>query len=160
MPEITIMITDKIAEVKGTPIIVCGNADYTVIFETDEEWSSYSIKTARFNYTQNGVRLHQDVQFTGDRCAVPVMTDVYAVEIGLYAGDIRTSTLARIPCERCATDDAAQHPEPMPDVYDQLLSYLENYTPATSAPFAFSDVQAVSAGGVSEDIFAIAEEVS
>ena len=50
-------------------------------------------------------------------------------------------------------------------VYDEkgkIVQYLGDVEIGTGqgAPFAFSDVQAVSAGGVSEDIFAIAEEVS
>ena len=155
MPEITIKVRDKIAQATGTPTIVCGNADYTVVFDLDAEWTPYNLKTARFNYTRDGVRLHQDVAFTGSSCTAPVMNDLYAVEIGVYAGNIHTSTTARIPCERSATGDAAQHPDPMPDVYDQLLSYLENYTPG--APFAFSDVQAVSNGMIADEI-AIAEQ--
>lgn len=158
MPEITIKVKDKIAETVGEPEIVCGNSDYTVTFDLDDEWSTYTEKTARFNYVRDGVRRHQDVLFSGSGCAAPVMDDVYAVEIGVYAGNIHTSTPARVPCVRSATDDAAQHPQPMPDIYDQLLAYLVNFPPGE--PFAYSDVLALTPGGISGDIIAIAEEVT
>lgn len=160
MPEIKITIRDKIATPTGSPAIVCGNSDYTVTFDMDSEWSPYTARTARFNYTNaDGVRRHQDVLFTGNSCAVPVMNDTHAVEIGVYAGDIHTSTPARIPCARSATDDAAEHPDPTPDVYDQLLDYLANGGGAGGGGGAMtSDVKAVSPGGVLEVIIAIAEE--
>ena len=128
MPEITIQVRDKHATALESPEIVCGNSDYTVAFDLDSEWQSYATKTARFNYVRAGVRLHQDVIFQGTGCAVPVMHDVYEVTVGVYAGDIRTSTPAHIPCVQSATDDAAEHWQPKPDVYDQLLTLLEGLT--------------------------------
>ena len=128
MPEITIQVRDKHATALESPEIVCGNADYTVAFDLDADWQSYAAKTARFNYVRDGVRLHQDVVFQGTGCAVPVMHDVYEVAVGIYAGDICTSTPARIPCVQSATDDAAEHPQPAPDVYDQLLTLLAGLT--------------------------------
>ena len=126
MPEITVKVRNKRAEVIGSPVIVCGNSGYTVTFDLDGEWSAYALKTARFNYVRDGVRLHQDVVFQGSTCAMPTMHDVYEVAVGVYAGSTHTSTAAHIPCERSATDDAAQHWDPAPDVYDQLLALLED----------------------------------
>lgn len=126
MPAIEITVAGKIAQVQGNPVIVCGNSDYTVQFTFDSEWNGYAAKTARFNFVQNGVRLYYDVLFEGSSCTVPVLNDVYEVEIGVYAGDIHTSTPVRVPCVRSATDGAAQHPDPPPDVYEQLMDYLEN----------------------------------
>ena len=126
MPEITIRVREKKAEALDDPTIICGNSDYTLTFDLDSEWSEYATKTARFNYVRNGVRLHQDVVFTGSACAAPAMHDVYEVAVGLYAGNIKTSTPAHIQCVRSATDDAAEHWIPKPDVYDQLLDLLEN----------------------------------
>ena len=134
MHEITIRVRDKRAEAIGSPVIVCGNSDYTVTFELDSEWSGYATKTARFNYVRDGVRLHQDVVFTGSSCAMPVMHDVYEVAVGIYAGSTHTSTAAHIPCERSATDDAAEHWDPAPDVYDQLLALLEDLPEAAGDP--------------------------
>lgn len=156
MPTIQITIRDKIASAAGAPAIICGNSDYTVQFDLDEEWTPYAVKTARFNYTRDGIRLHQDVLLTGNSCTAPVMHDVHEVGIGLYAGALHTSTPARIPCERSATDDAALHPYPMPDIYDQLLHYL---TTPVEEPFTVSDVIPIADSALEEElIIAIAEK--
>ena len=135
MPEIIVQIRNKTASLQGeAPVVVCGNSGYTVTFDLDSEWSVYALKTARFNYTRNGVRLHQDVVFQGSSCQMPVMHDVYEVAIGLYAGNELTSTAVRVPCERSATDEAPEHWIPAPDVYDQLLELLANLPAGAADP--------------------------
>lgn len=124
MPTLTVTIRNKIASASTGAVIICGNTGYKAAFDLDEEWAQYAVKTARFAYVRNGVRLYQDVLFAGSTVDVPVMWDVQAVSIGLYAGSVLTSTAAVVPCTRSATDDEAEHPDPAPDVYDQLLEYL------------------------------------
>ena len=158
MPEITITVTEKIAAAQGSPMIVCGNSDYAVKFIFDSEWDRYAQKTAHIRYFRNGRYQYDEVLFEGDTVEIPALYGTFEAEIGVFAGDIHTTTPARIPCARCITDGAPVHADPQPDVYNQLLEYLAAIQ--NGEPFAFSDVQAVSAGGVSEDIFAIAEEVS
>lgn len=126
MPEIQISVTNKVAQTIGTPVIICGNSDYVVQFTFDSEWDDYEEKTAVFRYYRNGERLFDEVLFSGDTVSVPVLRDIDDVEIGVYAGDIRTSTGARIPCARAITDGRAAHDPPKPDVYNQLLEYLAN----------------------------------
>lgn len=124
MPDIGISVTNKIAQVSGSPVIVCGNSDYTVNFTLDSEWDAYTAKTARFAYYKNGVFQYTDVLFEGDSVFAPVLNDVDEVAIGVYAGDLHTSTPARIPCARSITDGDAVHDPPAPDVYAQLMEYL------------------------------------
>ena len=140
MPNIQITVADKIATAEEGAKIICGNSDYTVTFAFDSEWTRYTTKTARFNFVRNGVRLYYDVLFDGSTVKMPPVDDVYEVEIGVYAGDIRTSTGARVPCERSDTDGAAQHADPPADVYDQLLEYLaglQSGDPVHTADAAF-----------------------
>lgn len=122
--EIQIHIANKIAIVQGTPHIVCGNSDYAIQFSFDAEWDAYTAKTARFTYCQNGKQLCKDVLFEGDTVIVPPLYGVYDVAVGVYAGDIHTTTPARIPCTPCITDGDPTHDAPTPDVYDQLMEYL------------------------------------
>lgn len=122
--QILIEVTEKVAAVSGAPVIVCGNSDYTVRFLFDSEWDAYPTKTARFTYCKNGVFRYEDVLFEGDSVSVPVLRDIDEVEIGVYAGDLHTTTPARVPCARCITDGAPVHDPPAPDVYDQLMEYL------------------------------------
>jgi len=158
MPEITITVADKTAAAQGSPVIVCGNSDYAVNFIFDAEWDAYPVKTLRAVWYSGGLPVYADVIFEGTAAELPAFYETAEVAVGVYAGNICTTTPARIPCARCITDSSPRHPDPLPDVYDQLLVCLKQLE--TAAPAPSSDVQAISAGGVSEDIFAIAEEVS
>ena len=148
MPNIQITVRGKTAQPEGAPVIVCGNSDYTVTFAFDNEWLQYTAKTARFCFMQNGVRRYYDVLFEGDTVSVPVLSDVYEVEIGVYAGDIHTSTPARIPCARSVTDGAPVHADPQPDVYNQLLEYLAAIQNGVAAVTAIPLVTAADGGTV------------
>lgn len=132
--QIKITVTDLIAAAQGNPTIVCGNSGYMVEFTFDEAWSAYLIKTVRFAWVdaRTGQRRHTDVQYTGEPIPIPVIADAYEVQIGAYAGNIISSTGARIPCERCITDDATYHGGTTPDVYAELLDTLGNLPDITN----------------------------
>lgn len=76
--------------------IVCRNRDYKIKFSFDSEWNEYTEKTARFIWGGH----HTDVDFTGDVCDVPELYDTTEVEVGVYAGDLKTTTSALIGCHR------------------------------------------------------------
>lgn len=124
MPEIRIRVNGKTAEAEDRPVIVCGNSDYLIRFIFDAEWDAYAVKTARFVFFRHGRLFHEDVLFEGNICAAPVLYETDSTAVGVYAGDIRTTTPARIPCARCITDSDSVHPDPLPDVYAQILAYL------------------------------------
>lgn len=124
MPDINITVAGKIATALGAPVIICGNSDYLARFTFDDEWSDYDVKTARFVYQARGEMHSQDVVFEGDTAPVPVMAGVQEVLVGVYAGDLHTTTPARIPCERSILCWEPVHDEPTPDVYNQLLALL------------------------------------
>lgn len=95
MPQLQVIISDKIATyVERGGEIVCGNSDYTVKFSFDEEWAGVESKTARFVW--NGE--YYDVDFEGDVCAIPVITRASQVQVGVYAGELQTTTPALIKC--------------------------------------------------------------
>lgn len=127
MPDISVKVREKIAQAVGTPEIVCGNSDYVITFDFDSEWRGYDTKTARFVRCnlKTGQIVHTDVVFEGNSVTAPVLYDTAAVAVGVYAGDIHTTTPARIPCARCITDGEPEHEDPDPDVYAQILAYLE-----------------------------------
>jgi len=121
---IKVDIVDKHATTLGAPVIICGNSDYSITFTFDDEWAEHDTKTARFAYVRAGVLQYTDVIFTGDTVDVPVLAEITEVRVGVFAGDLRTSTPARIPCEysiRCGTGAPV---EPTPDVYDQIMALL------------------------------------
>lgn len=74
--------------------IICGNSDYVIAFTFDSEWDGVSKKTARFIWGGQ----YFDVEFEGTQCTAPVIDNATEVEVGVYAGDLRTTTSAVIDC--------------------------------------------------------------
>ena len=109
--DIKITVADKRCTVQGAPVIVCGNSGYTVTFTFDAEWDQAGKKTARFTYVRDGKRQRTDVELTGNTVNVPAVYRTMELQVGVYAGDLVTSTPARIPCEKsivcdsCGPDD-------------------------------------------------------
>ena len=135
MPDIEITVREKIAQIQGNPEIVCGNSDYAVQFDFDSEWDAYTEKTAHFAFISDGEPQFYDTIFEGDAVSIPPLYRTDLLLIGVYAGDIRTTTPAAVPCLPCITDDEPVHPDPPPDVYAQLLELLEGMQGGGGAPF-------------------------
>ena len=117
---IKISVNNKIATLQDNVQIINGNSDYVIKFEFDSEWDTYETKTARFVTTRG----YTDVVFSGDEVALPVIADAISVRVGVYAGNLHTTTPAVIFCRRCITDDSGSPVEPTPDVYAQLMEML------------------------------------
>ena len=94
MHYIDIKVEKKKAWLVTPTEIICDNSDYLAVFTFDSDWDEYPTKTARFFY--NGI--YQDVIFEGTTCNVPVITKAAGVFIGVFAGNIATSTPAYVPC--------------------------------------------------------------
>ena len=119
MPNINIKIRNKVA--KGEyAVIVCDNSDYTAVFDFDAEWDEYTTKTARFVY---GGR-YTDVVFSGNECPVPVIQDTRAVTVGVFAGDLHTTTPAYFACVPSILCGNGIPADPTPDVYAQIMELL------------------------------------
>ena len=126
---IQVNVTNKHAQVLGTPTIVCGNSDYKIQFTFDGEWNTGAAKTARFVYMNGGSVDYTDVVFTGDTVDVPILSNTRTVRVGVFEGDLHTTTPAVIPCElsiRCGTGAPV---DPTPSQYDQIMVLL--YTGGT-----------------------------
>lgn len=128
MADITIRVRNRIAEAVGSPEIICGNDGYNVVFDFDEEWVAQEIKTMRVAWTDtfSGNPRHIDVPFFTGSAAIPAIADAYEVQIGVYTGNIMTTTPARIPCVRCITDGGTYHEDPEPETYAALLQLLRD----------------------------------
>lgn len=118
MNYINITVRGKIARAEGRARIVCGNSDYAVRFDFDEEWSEYALKTARF-VSEDGS--YNDVQFEGDTCAIPILRNTRTLLVGVFAGNLRTTTAALIHAVPCITDPDGTPADSTPDVYAQLM---------------------------------------
>ena len=115
---INVTVRGKMARAEGRARIVCGNSDYTVRFDFDAEWKAYDLKTARF-VSEDGS--YTDVQFEGDDCAIPILRNTRTLLVGVFAGNLRTTTAALIHAVPCITDPDGTPADPAPDVYAQLM---------------------------------------
>lgn len=137
---INIQVRQKIAQAMQDPEIVCGNADYSVHFDFDSEWAPYQEKTARFAFVADGKPQFFDVIFDGDNVKIPAVYRTGELLIGVYAGDIRTTTPAAVPCLPCITDGQPHHPDPPDDVYAQLLYLLTHMPGGDGGAFIRPDI--------------------
>ena len=118
---IKVKIQDRIAKCEKETAIVCGNTDYEIEFEFDSEWSSYTSKTARFIHGGQ----YQEVVFTGNTCTMPIIYEPAIVGVGVYAGNVRTTTPAIIQAVKSITSGDPIHVDPPEDVYTQILDLIE-----------------------------------
>nr|DAG46592.1 MAG TPA: nucleoid-associated protein [Caudoviricetes sp.] len=116
-----ITVRQKIATGDDT-YIVCGNSDYTVHWDLDDEWAEYNEKTmlVRVDNSPNPYT----VQFTGTDAELPALYNTRRCVIGLMAGDVRTTTGAMFVCLPSARDASGVPVGPPADVYAQLVSQL------------------------------------
>lgn len=140
MKNINIIVENKRATVVGSPVIVCGNSDYTVTFQLDNEWSLTGPKTARFVYVKQGEVMHEDRVFEGNTVAVPVLSDVAFVNVGVFAGDLCTTTPARVNCHPSILCGSGAVQEPTPDVYSQIMALFNEM--AEKGAFGATEEQA------------------
>lgn len=99
MDNIVIRIRNRYAQLMTKSYIVNGNTSYIVEFDFDSEWDGLEEKTARFVYCdERGARRWIDMPIENGTCHVPRLERIDQVEVGVYAGNIRTTTGAMIPC--------------------------------------------------------------
>lgn len=121
MSVVNVVVENKIARARNpSAFIVCGNSGYVIEFEFDDEWSAYDTKTARFKW--NGQA--EEIPFSGNQCRVPIISDTLFVEVGVFAGNLQTTTGAYINTKKSILCGSEKHHEPEPDVYNQLLELL------------------------------------
>ena len=99
---------------------ICDNSGFVVAFNFDSEWAAVNPKTARFIHGGE----YTDIVFTGNKCSVPKITDVTRMEIGVFAGDITTTTPATVPCKTSILCGDGVPAEPTPDVYSQIMDVI------------------------------------
>lgn len=121
MKILKINIKDKIPTAAENYIIVCGNRDYKIQFTFDDEWNEHQIKTAQFNYLMDGKLYSEPVIFDGNECAVPMLKNTSSVEIGVFAGDLQTTSIVNIPCRRSILCRTGTPNEPENDVYSDIM---------------------------------------
>lgn len=118
---INVTIRDKIATAPKDALYVCGNSDFVVIFDFDGEWNQFDVKTARFIYNDN----YTDVVFQGNQCCIPIISGTHSIKVGVFAGDLSTTTPAHIGAKKSILCDAGSPAAPSDDVYAQIMEMLQ-----------------------------------
>lgn len=125
--QIIIQIKDKRATLLSENAeIVCGNSDYKAKFEfNDDDFSAYGAKTALFVYGKQSTA----VVFEGDICPIPPLADCSFCLIGVIAGDVKTTTGAKVPCVASIGDMGDTPLPPTEDVYNQIMEIIGKLDP-------------------------------
>lgn len=121
---IGIKIEERKPIVEGSPRLVCGNSGDTITFNFDSEWDEYVTRVARFVYVKNGVVEAPEVLFNGNVVEIPVLSNITEVFIGVFAGELRTTTPVTIPCDLSILCKGGKTVDPTPDIYAQILDAL------------------------------------
>lgn len=117
MPEIHIAVENGVASQRDTAVYICGSGDFTAVFAFEAGWPVEDLKTARFQTEST----YQDVLFRGNACPVPVFTNARKLEVGVYCGNLRTTTPARIAIREGIRSAWGPPEDPVPSLYDQIL---------------------------------------
>lgn len=119
--EIKISVKNKIAKPQDlNAFIVCGNSDIDIVFDFDEEWQANDVKTARFSFDGK----HIDVLFTGNAVKMPIIQNTTVLEIGVYSGNLHTTTGALIAAKKSILCGSGVPVDPPEDVYNQIIEQL------------------------------------
>lgn len=122
---INITVANKVATAIDAPAIICGNSDYVINFTFDSEWDSYTCKTARFVFNRDGAKKYIDVLFEGTNCEVPILTNINSVEVGVYAGELSTTTGAKLSCQKSILC-GSETPETQGTIIDtEVMQYMD-----------------------------------
>ena len=117
MPEIHIAVENGVASQRDTAVYICGSGDFTAVFAFEAGWPVEDLKTARFQTEST----YQDVLFRGNACPVPVFTNARKLEVGVYCGNLRTTTPARIAIREGIRSAWGPPKDPAPSLCDQIL---------------------------------------
>jgi len=126
---IYVAVQGKIATANKDALYICGNSDFVIEFDFDEEWEAFTAKTARFSY--NGS--YTDIVFSGTRCAVPVLSNIYGFKVGVFAGDLHTTTPAYVAAKKSILCEHGTPVEPEPDVYAQIMEEMNRMADSVGA---------------------------
>ena len=120
MRDLHIVVNNKIATyLTRDGNIVCGNSDYRIVFTFDTEWDEYDGKVARFIWNEK----YLDVAFNGNTVVVPMITRALHLKVGVYAGELCTTTPAVIDCEDSILCEHGLDEEPQHQDEDYKIDY-------------------------------------
>lgn len=93
---LNIDIHGKVAVYRDTARIVTDNTDYTIAFDFGD--SNFTVAGTKYLVCITDAGKYDPIPFTGSTCDLPAFTDAdgASVKIGIYEGDLQTTTPAEI----------------------------------------------------------------
>lgn len=144
MKRIEISVQNLVAWQTNSTDYVCGNSEFVVGFVFDKEWNEFETKTARFIHGGE----HTDIVFTGTECKVPVILNAKRMEVGVFAGDLHTTTPAVVHCRKSILCDSGTPADPPPDVYAQVMELLKNVETGSSGECLITRIESMEETGI------------
>lgn len=120
------IIKDKVIKLDKQSLdnkkVVSYNSDYIANFIFDEEWED-KVKTVRFINDGEYV----DVVLTDvDSCKIPLaVMKSGTLEVGVFAGNLQTTTVARVTITPSILEETGVPAGPVDDVYTQIMEKLD-----------------------------------
>lgn len=124
---IPVQVMNRVAWTGWNGYIICGNTDYTITFTFDEEWGEATAKTARFKFRTDEGMMYTDQPFTGDTVAVPMLSNIREVEVGVYVGDLNTTTGATLRCVPSILCGSGKQSEYEKRRFDELMQLFNDW---------------------------------
>ena len=121
---VKIKVRSRNAAVVENGIITAYNTGDTIEFDFDEEWQPESVtatRTARFSY--KGIEL--DIPFNGNVCPLPGFSKPGNVYVGVYWGDVKSTTRARLIYAPSILSASGMPEDPTADTYARIISLLD-----------------------------------
>ena len=148
---IDITIINNIATAENAEY-VCDNTEYVARFWFSSEWDAEPVKTARFRFGGNYI----DKVFTGYEVKIPRISGVQYMEIGVFAGDLITSTPVIIPCKRSILSGEGSPEPPKEDVYNEIIEVVEGAIGRADEAYSFAE----SVSGTASEARSLASEAN
>ena len=126
------------------PVIVCGNTDYQIQFAFDNEWDGFTAKTALFIWRQGGQLQTCEAPFNGDTVNVPMLQGAHYVLVGVFAGELHTTTSVKIECEYSVQCDAKGAAKVYPPEVTQAVLCIKQDLSVEQQEQARKNVNAIS----------------
>ena len=145
---INVVVKNKIAVTVDDTLYICGNSGFVINFDFDAEWADFDVKTARF-ISENGS--YQDVVFKGNQCPMPILSNTYNIKVGVFAGDLQTTTPAMISAKKSILCGVGTPETPKEDVYAQIMELLQDIEIIDRETIAEAVAEAVAAAETAKE---------
>lgn len=125
-------VKDKIACLQNkNEKLVCGNNDYEIVFNFDEDWENHNVKTALFVFADKTV----PKVFNGNVCEGISIEKSQVCYVGVFSGDLITTTYAQIDCLASIRDIGGVPRQPTKDEYNQIIDLINNLLIEANLPY-------------------------